>query len=652
MERNIYLRLLAPAKARELWLNKIAAECRAPGEEEVALEDSAGRVVSRPVAANWSSPAFHGAAMDGIAVDAGKTFGASVRKPMRLELGKDAFMVNTGNPLPAGMNAVIMIEHVNFEENGRGAVIEKAAFPWQHVRKAGEDMVRTEIILAPGTVIGAYEIGALAAGGAFRPHVWKKPLVAIIPSGSDLATLKDISPEDMASGKRLPEFNSLIFSSMIASAGGEPRIYPISPDDPDEIARAIDAACEDGADLIILNAGTSAGGHDYSPEVIRRKGELLAHGIAMMPGKPAALGLIHAKERKIPILGAPGYPVSATLSLEEFALPLVYFWQKRPAPERGNLTVYPCNALASRPGMEERIRVKLGVVDGKAYAVPLQRGAGTVTSLSRADGIISIPADCEGLNAGEPVKVRLLRPLEQIESGLLAVGSHDNTLDLLDSLLRKEAPRFRLASAHVGSLGGLMALARGQCHLAGSHLLDRETGIYNQADIRRQLHGQPVTLVRLVDREQGLMLKPGNPLNIKSFGDLTRKDVVFINRQRGSGTRVLLDYELDRLGISPADIKGYDEEEYTHMSVASAVQSGRADTGLGARAAANALGLDFIPLGMESYDLVIPARYMEDERIQALLAVARSREFKEAALEMGGYGVEKSGEIVWEYNGD
>ena len=648
MERHTYLTLTAPEEARERWFSRIRELCAEPEEEFAPLSEALHRVISRPVEARRSSPAFHGAAMDGIAVKAERTFSASLRSPLRLTLNSDAFWINTGHPLPEGTNAVIMVENVNVEDEGQTLVIEKAAFPWQHVRKLGEDMVATEIILAPGTRVGPYEIGALAAAGVTSVPVCRQPRVAIIPSGSEIVALDEIREEDIQAGRALPEFNSHVFSAMIREAGGLADVHPVVPDDRSELKAALLAAVEKGADLVVLNAGSSAGSHDYSAQVIGELGEVLVHGIAVMPGKPAALGIIHAGERKVPVIGTPGYPVSAIVAMEEFVVPLLCLWQKREAPHREKVEALPCNPIPSRPGMEERVRVKLGVVDGRCYAVPLPRGAGTVTSLSRADGIIRIPRDCEGIGAGEAVEAELLRTREQIEGALLAIGSHDNTLDLIDSFLRRTHPRFRLTSAHVGSLGGLLALQRGQCHLAGCHLLDEESGVYNQRAIREQLPDLPVMLVRLVDREQGFILMPGNPCGIRSFDDLARDGVRFINRQRGSGTRVLLDYQLKKRGIPVTRIAGYRDEEYTHMNVAAAVLSGRADVGLGVRSAANALGLDFVPVGVEEYDLVIPRRYRNDERMIALFEVIRSQAFKDSVLAMGGYGVDRTGDIVWE----
>lgn len=649
MERNVYLRLTAADEARQKWFEAVDAHCAALGCEKVDLTDCAGRVTCEPIFALRSSPAFHGAAMDGYAINAEDTFSASAQRPVKLERGRKAWPVNTGQPLPEGTNAVSMIEDVIEDDAENCVILEKAIFPWQHVRKTGEDIVATEVILLPGTLIGPQELGALAAGGVLRPPVYKKARVAILPSGSDLVPLAEAEDAKLSRGEQLPEFNSLVLSAMLKAVGAEPILKPITPDDPAQILRALENAMADGADLILINAGTSAGSHDYSAQVLSECGKVVAHGVNLMPGKPVVLGYASLKGRVAPIAGIPGYPVSAWVAMDEFILPLLAHWQRRLPPEAIEMEAHPVNALPSRPGMEERLRVRLGVVDGKAWAVPLPRGAGTVTSLSRADGIISIPAEREGLNAGERVKARLLKPRGQIEGSLLAIGSHDNALELIDSFLRRRHPRFGLSSAHVGSLGGLLALVRGQAHLAGSHLLDPDSGIYNRAAIAQYLKDIPVSLVRLVGREQGLMIAKGNPYGIKGLKDLARPGLRFINRQKGSGTRVLLDYKLAEQGIGRDQVQGYENEEYTHMNVAQAVLSGRADMGLGVRAAANALGLDFIPVGSEEYDLVIPRRFMEDERIKALLEVIRSREFRDSVNALGGYDSSRSGEVVWEY---
>lgn len=645
MKRNVYLKLVSLEEAGRILLENFALSPLK--SEAVPLAKASGRTLAGPVAAKISSPAFHGAAMDGIALNAADSFGASERRPKTLQVGKDAFWVNTGHALPAGCNAVIMIEDVITDTSDHNVLrIEKAAFPWQHVRKLGEDMVATEILLPPGSLVGSYELGALAAAGVLEPTVYAKPKVAIIPSGSELVPLAEATPELLGSGEKLPEFNSLVMANLVREAGGEPVVMPIVPDDPEQIQEAIMRAVSSDADMVVINAGSSAGSKDYTAGVISKLGELLLHGIAMMPGKPTALGKVEGK----PVLGVPGYPVSAILAFEELGQRLLTFWQGRSMLQREEATVQPYQALPSRPGMEEFVRVKLGQVDENLVAVSLPRGAGTVSSLSRADAIIRIGASSEGIPAGSSVSARLLRNREQVAKSLLAIGSHDNTLDLLDSFLRQRHPGFSLTSAHVGSLGGLVALRGGKCHLAGSHLLGAD-GVYNKAAIVEQLKGIAVRLVRLVDREQGLIVLPGNPQNITTLQDLGRDEVSFINRQRGSGTRVLLDWRLAQLGLKSSAIKGYENEEYTHMNVAAAVLSGRASAGLGVKAAAVALGLDFIPVGVEEYDLVVPERFWNEPKIVNLLDVIRSDEFKQEVLKLGGYGVAKTGELIWSFAG-
>jgi putative molybdopterin biosynthesis protein len=282
-------------------------------------------------------------------------------------------------------------------------------------------------------------------------------------------------------------------------------------------------------------------------------------------------------------------------------------------------------------------------------ASPASRGAGAVMSLVQADGILTVPANSEGIGAGEKINIELLRDEHEIENTLVFIGSHDNILDVLANLLHRLRPICRLSSAHVGSMGGIMAIKRGEAHLAGTHLLDEKTGEYNISFIKKFLPSVPLQLLNLTYREQGLLVPKGNPHSIKDFADLARKEIRFINRQRGAGTRLLTDMHLNRLGITPDKLNGYDREEYTHMNVASAIASNNADTGLAIRAAAVALDLDFIPVAEERYDLILPKAFLDDPKVLALLqTIKENNEFRLTVESLGGYDLRDCGRIMYE----
>jgi len=639
MKRRIYLSMKSLAEARKLWLSRFDPDTMAQSEE-VPVTAAAGRVTAEPVVAQRSSPAAHQAAMDGFAVAAAGTFGATPDRPRQLAIGREAFPVNTGHLMPPGTDAVIMVEQVPDPE-ADPITVEAPTFPWQHVRRVGEDLVRGEMVLSEGVEITPWAQGALLAAGVTRVRVRSRPRVAIIPTGTELAPVTELD-RDLPEG-RLPEFNSTILVGLVAEAGGVAAVMPIVRDDPGRLAGALKDAIA-AADMVLINAGSSAGTEDYTYQAIDSLGEVMVHGVAMMPGKPTVLGVVDGK----PVMGNPGYPVSAVLSFEQFAAPLIAGMAgKRRAP-RPTLTVYPAQNLPSKPGLTEFIRVTLGRVGDKIIATPLPRGAGTITSLVRADGLLVVPELSEGLEEDRPVAAELLVAPADIDGTLVVLGSHDNTLDLLATLLRRRDHRLRLSSGHVGSLGGLMALRQGRAHLGGSHMLDPETNTYNVPFIKRHLAEVPLKLVNLAWREQGLMVAPGNPKEIRTIRDLTRSGVRFINRQRGAGTRLLLDYLLQEEGLEAAGIEGYAREEYTHMAVAVNVFSGTADVGLGIMAAAKALGLDFMPLLPERYDLVVPEATFGDQRFQTLLEVIRSREFQEAAAALGGYDLKDCGKVLWE----
>ena len=584
-----------------------------PGEP-VPLEQALGRVTAAPVWARVSSPHYHAAAMDGVAVRAQETLGATETSPVRLRLRLQAVWVDTGDPVPPGFDAVIMLEVIH-QVDGESIEILSSVAPWQHVRPLGEDIVATELVLPENHVLRPQDIGAIAGSGLTEVEVRRKPRVAIIPTGSEL-----VSPGGELKPGAIIEYNSLMLAGQVAEWGGDPVRYPIVPDVYDRLKATVKKAVAEH-DGVVINAGSSAGSEDFTAPVVRELGELLVHGIAIRPGHPVVLGIVEGK----PVLGIPGYPASAVVTSELLLRPLLQRKLGLAPAARPKIEATMTRKVLSPMGEDEFLRVKLGRVGDKVVATPLQRGAGVIMSLVRADGLALIPRFSEGVHAGAQVEVELLRRPEEIEKTIVAIGSHDMTLDLLASHLRRGHPEMSLSSSNVGSLGGLIGLQRGEAHLAGTHLLDEETGEYNLSYIRRYNKGQSIVLVNLAHRVQGLMVQKGNPKGIRSLEDLTRPDVLFVNRQRGSGTRVLLDYKLRQMSVGEEQVRGYDREEFTHLAVAADVAGGSCDVGLGILAAARALGLDFIPLLDERYDLAVPRPFYEGELLQPLLEILRGR---------------------------
>ncbi len=638
--RNVYLSEVSLEAAWAQWRQALERAGRwspFPGEA-LPLEQALGRVTAEPIWAQLSSPHFHACAMDGYALRAADTVGASPAHPRRLELETQALPVDTGDPLPRWADAVVMVEHV---QHDRGAILLHAPVArWQHVRSVGEDIVATELLLPANHRLRPVDLGALAGAGYTSVRVRRRPRVAVIPTGDELVTPRP----DPRPGELL-EYNSLVLGAQVETWGGEALRWPIVPDDLEALLAAVTEAARQ-ADLVLLNAGSSAGREDFSARVVEALGELLVHGINVRPGHPVVLGLL--EPQAIPIIGVPGYPVSAALTGELFVRPLLYRWQGQPEPQPPTVKAHITRKLLSPGGDDEFVRVVVGRVGERVLAAPLPRGAGVLTSLVRADGLVRIPRFQEGLNAGDEVTVRLYHGPEILERTILAIGSHDLTLDLMSQYLAEQDPPRRLASANAGSVGGLLALQRGEAHVAGSHLLDPETGEYNLPYLARYVPETPVVVVTLTRREQGFMVAPGNPKGIFSVADLARPEVTLVNRQRGAGTRLLLDYLLAQQGIAPTALRGYDREEVTHLAVAVDVATGLADCGLGVRAAAQALELDFVSVGWERYDLVIPRVHWDSELLAPLRALLHDPAFQAAVAALPGYDPASMGTLIAE----
>ncbi len=630
-KRNLYLKNTPVDDALEQFMEAVRKRVSVR-YETISVLDALDRITSQAVYARCCSPLFNSAAMDGIAVVAENTAGASEASPKVLE-PEDYLVINTGNPIREPYNAVIMAEDAM--ELGEGRLqITAAAAPWQHIRPIGEDIVTGEMILPGRHKIRPIDIGVLTSAGIREIEVVKKPEVAIYPTGSEIVELTD----DNVKEGNIIESNSRMFENMVKVEGGNPHRFSILADDPDVIREAMKEACEN-YDMVLINAGTSAGTKDYTVHVLRELGEVLIHGVAVKPGKPVILAIVNGK----PVIGLPGYPVSAYIGFVNFVTPVLQYMSNETAQPEEFIKARISRRLVSSLKYREYVRVKVGRVGDKIIAAPLSRGAGAAMSLVRADGLCVIPQNSEGVEAGDEVEVALYRPLKEVENTAVLIGSHDLILDIIGDMMPNHYAGKFVSSTHVGSMAGLMSLKRGECHMAPTHLLNEEDGVYNLSYLKSMFR-EPMALVKGVERIQGLMVKKGNPCGITGIESLPGKR--YVNRQRGAGTRVLLDYRLKKLGISPEEINGYEREAGTHMAVAAAVESDSADVGMGILSAARAMNLDFIEIGPEEYDFAVPVKFLELPVVQAFIEILKSGEFHEKLEELGGYGYKRCGEVV------
>ncbi len=630
-----YLTNVPLKQARQEYLNLLKEQGFCAKTERVSVQNACGRITAQAVYAAICAPHYAASAMDGVALKARDSFGATETTPITLK--QDQYVVvDTGDPVPEDCDAVIMVEDI--VKNADGSItIHGAAAPWQHIRQIGEDVCAGEMILPSYMEVTPSAIGAMIAGGILEIEVIKKPVVGIIPTGDEIIPpCTDPKPGDIL------EFNSSIFSAMVKQWGAEAETYPIVPDKFDQI-KAMVAKAAGECDLVILNAGSSAGREDYSAKVIRELGQVLYHGIAMKPGKPAILGCVGST----PVLGVPGYPVSGIIVIEELLKPLIDHWLKTAGDSRQYAKAVLTRPVVSGLKYEEFVRVRMGYVGDRLMASPLSRGSGVVSSFMKADGILEVPQGTEGYEAGSEVQVRLLSRPEKLKNTLVVIGSHDPLLDELADMMHRNDQDVFMSSAHVGSMGGIMALRRGEAHAAGCHLLDTETGEYNLAFMKKYFPNGGIRLIRCVGRQQGLMLQKGNPLSIEKFADIAKEGVRYVNRQKGSGTRILTDYLCKKEGLDTGLIYGYEREELTHTSVAAQIATGSADAGMGIYSSAQLYDLDFLPVCIEEYDLIIPDRAWDTPMVQQMLATLKSEAFKEKLTALGGYTVENPGEVIW-----
>jgi len=606
-------------------------------EENLPVYLCKGRITSKPVFAKISNPHFICAAMDGYAVSFTKTLGADVTNPIPLLKNKDVFPVNTGDPLHGATDAVIMIEDI--EESDLQIVIRKPLYLWQNTRMIGEDIIEGDMLLPVNHVIGALDIGLLISSGVSHIPVRKKPRVMIIPSGKELIDIYKETPAALGKHK-LIDFNSYTLFSLAKETGFDADISKIAITRK-ELEEIVSEATG-SYDMIMINAGSSAGREDYTEGVIKDLGKLVFHGVSMMPGKPVMFGVINQK----PVFGIPGYPVSAVLCFETFIKPL-YEKMTNSTCYRKHITCITPYKIHSRIGIEEVIRVNLIAAQEKYYAIVLPRGASIFSSIAYADGLIRIPEQVEGYNENEQVTCELLIEEERLKKRIHIVGSHDLSINVLRNIIKNRHPGIDIISTHTGSLSGIIAFGKGVTQLCTTHILDENEKIYNIPILRKYVPDKPCLLVHIARRIQGILVQKNNPKNIKDIRDLARKDVTFINRQAGSGTRILLDNILKEKGIEKSSINGYDREESSHTAVGILVKESIADAGLAIYSAARLFSLDFIPIAEEDYDLLVTKEFAEDERFAILMDIISSNEFKEALKEMGGYSTRETGKIKY-----
>lgn len=608
-----------------------------PQQETVAVQEALGRTTAEPVYAAISAPHYHACAMDGIALAASLTFGASATTPVSVPAGSYT-VVDTGDVLPSDCDAIVMIENVIVDDNAAlgtcSVKLLEPVVPWENVRQIGEDVCAGEMLATSGKKLSAADLGAMLAAGVGTVPVHRRPTVGIIPTGDEV-----VPPSANPEPGDVMEFNSTIFSGMVEQWGGSAHAYPIVADNKDALRAAMKQALNE-CDIVLLNAGSSAGRDDYASEIIAEFAEVTCHGLAIKPGKPAILAHAGAK----PVLGIPGYPVSGIVVIEEVVRPIMKkLGCTIEDPEYADVRL--SRPLNSSLKYQEYVRVRMGKVGDEIVASPLPRAAGVVTSFTKADGMLVVEQNSEGMQGGAAAHVRLLQPLSTIERAVVVTGSHDPLIDELAQIVHQADPAITLASTHVGSMGAIMAAKRAENHCGGIHLLDEQTGTYNTPYLEQHFPNGGVRLVECVHRKQGFMVAPGNPHGIAGMADLANGQLRYVNRQKGSGTRILADYVCRQEDIDPGAIYGYDHEEFTHTAVATLVAAGSADAGMGIYSAAKMYGLDFVEVCEEQYDLVVPDYAWETPGIQALMAALASPAFAARIEAMGGYRIENPGTV-------
>ncbi|MDR6227542.1 molybdenum cofactor synthesis domain-containing protein [Desmospora profundinema] len=607
-------RMAAVNEAREILLESAPPR---PKVERIATRKARGRITAEPVRARLSMPSYPASAMDGIAVRSGRTQTATPETPVSLIEGTDFVWINTGDPLPEWTDAVIMVERVHIRGEREVAVTDPA-IPFQHVRQIGEDVAAGETLLMARVRIRPVDQASLLAGGVREVPVLTRPRVTIIPTGKEL-----VPPEiDPARGEII-EFNSTLLAETLQEWGAETRHGGIVPDDPDQIRRAVETALE-WSDLVIVNAGSSKGSQDFVPAVLQKMGHLLVHGVAARPGKPTALAVVEGK----PVLGLPGYPVSAHLSLEWFAKPWMEAWQGQETPSGESITARLAEPVKTRVGAEDHLRVRVvATPDGGWEALPLFRGAGATFSLSQADGWLRVPAETGEWKRGHEVSVRLSRPSSVIRRRLWIAGGDDPALDVLVSAWSEAIGRPVARQA----TGEQEAVNRWRNGLCVGIVLETDAGGPCPA-LPDGWDDQPATVVPLGEREWGWWVQKGNPHGITGVSDWRRSDLRWILPPRGYGSRLFLERLAARAGIPVPDACC---EIASCLKAAAAVSGGTAHAAWGIRTDLPPSDCWFLPDTRRSLYLLLSPAVAKATEGQVLLALLRDEKVRTALMNEG-----------------
>ena len=620
-------------------LEMLKKEFGGPAEkktEKKNISDVLGCILTEDITAHRNVPHYAASAVDGYAVDASSTIGASQATPVSMKPSQYRWM-NTGTDVPHWANAVLMVEDSSMV--GDDLLIFRSLTPSANVRPLGEDVMAGQIIAREGDPVTPALISLFLCAGIEKVPVFKKPRTLYIPTGDEVIPRGKWLSDPKPKSGTVAESNSLFIEASFREWGFDVDVSPVVPDDPALLKEKVSYGV-DNYDVVLVGAGSAKGRRDHTLEVFEALGKVIFRWIRMKPGRPAMAAEIMGK----PVICLPGFPMSTTVVLWSIVYPLLNFLSARDEdPDHMIKEALGCRETwktkllvqhSSPAGIEEWLRVKTARVGETTYSWALTSGASVLWALAEADGMALLPASALECEKGTDVTVWMKRKVD-LDRRILFQGSDDPAIQLLVTPIRRRGGD--LVSRAVGSMGGLAALSRGECHMAAAHLLDDTDGTYNDSFIERFADGSKWERILVFYRTQGIIVQKGNPKKINTFKDLCAGDNVFSNRQPGAGTRVLFDHLLKKTGRSPSEIKGYEQQCTTHMEAANRVYTGLADATLGIKSAADALGLDFIPLAEEPYELVIPSVYMEHPAVKALIDSLGDREWRETVEAMGGY---------------